>query len=289
MMKLENEIVLLEKESENIYSIFHNEKVGEIRISDFGLYFAIDPEFQGNHYASNAVYLFTKYLHDNENLEKISALIPNDNEMARHIVEHSGYHIASRNEDAILYVHEKEVTRKDDSLKLEDNQRCLYLAGGCFWGTEKVFKVLDGVLSTCVGYANGTIEDPNYEDIIRNETGFKETVRVIYDTEKVSTETVLKAYFMVIDPTLRNQQADDYGSQYQTGVYYRDVSLLPEIEKVFAEEKEKYDEFYVELKPLECFYEAEEYHQDYLDKNPQGYCHISRIDLDKVKKLNEQK
>ena len=289
-MKLKNDLVFLQEESENVYSIFHNEKVGEIRISnDSELYFAIDPRYRGNHYASNAVYLFTDHLHRERKIKEIRALIPSDNELARHIVEHGGYHIVSRNDGSILYVHEKETTRRDDTLVLNEGQKCLYLAGGCFWGTEKVFKVLDGVDSTCVGYANGTIEDPNYEDIIRNETGFKETVRVIYDTGKINTETILKAYFMVIDPTVKNQQAHDYGSQYQTGVYYRDASLLPAIEKIFEEEKKKYDEFYVELKPLDCFYEAEEYHQDYLDKNPQGYCHITKIDLDKVRKLNEQK
>ena len=177
-----------------------------------------------------------------------------------------------------------DVRRQDEY----DGKKTIYLAGGCFWGTERVFKLLKGVTDTCVGYANGMQKDPRYEDIIRHNTGYRETVRVTYDPALISLEKVLKAYFLCIDPTEKDAQRGDVGTQYQTGVYYKDPALKERIERVFAEERKKTAVFQVELKPLECFYEAEEYHQDYLDKIPDGYCHITAVDLEKVKALNEE-
>ena len=163
----------------------------------------------------------------------------------------------------------------------------IYLAGGCFWGTEKVFKILNGVTETTVGYANGHTENPTYEEVCTDTTGHRETVKVSYDTDRISLEKILTAYFMVIDPTVQNMQGADIGTQYQTGVYYEDKEDLTIIEKFFSKEKDKYTSFFVELLPLSCFWTAEEYHQDYLDKNPTGYCHITSIELDEVMKLNE--
>ena len=136
--------------------------------------------------------------------------------------------------------------------------------------------------------ANGHTENPTYEEVCTDTTGHRETVKVTYDTEKITLNKILKAYFMVIDPTVKDKQGGDTGTQYQTGVYYEDEESLPVIRDFFEEERKKYDVFCVELLPLSCFWTAEEYHQDYLDKNPTGYCHITKVEMDKVLKLNEE-
>ncbi|MBR1759472.1 MAG: peptide-methionine (S)-S-oxide reductase MsrA [Lachnospiraceae bacterium] len=153
--------------------------------------------------------------------------------------------------------------------------KTIYLAGGCFWGTEHFLKQFDAVKETTVGFANGTTEHPTYQEVCHNGTGHAETVKVVYDEEAMSTEELLRYYFMTIDPISVNRQGGDVGTQYRTGIYYEDASLLPAIEKVIAEEEVKAGQkLAVEVKPLENFYDAEEYHQDYLVKNPGGYCHI---------------
>ena len=158
----------------------------------------------------------------------------------------------------------------------------IYFAGGCFWGTEKVFKAVPGVTDTEVGYANGSTDDPTYQQVCTDLTGHRETVRVIYDENMVSLGDLVRVFFIVIDPTVKDMQGADRGTQYQTGVYYSDNADLPVIEMLFEAEKEKYSKFFVELKPLECFWPAEEYHQDYLDKNPGGYCHITSDEMREV-------
>ena len=163
----------------------------------------------------------------------------------------------------------------------------VYFAGGCFWGTERVFQLLNGVIETTVGYANGKVSNPSYEQVKTGNTGHKETVKVIYNTDEVSLQTLLEAYFLCIDPTVKNRQGEDIGTQYQTGVYYVDAESADVIEKAMSEKKKEYDSFCVEFAPLECFYDAEDYHQDYLIKNPQGYCHVSMSSYEKVKKLNK--
>ncbi len=150
----------------------------------------------------------------------------------------------------------------------------IYLAGGCFWGTQRFFDQFDGVIRTEVGYANGLTDNPTYEDVC-NGCGHVETVLIEYDPDKISLEKILDYYFMVIDPTSLNRQGNDLGIQYRTGIYYTDESLLDEIKKVYREKESKSEEpFVVEVKPLFNFFTAEEYHQKYLDKNPTGYCHI---------------
>ncbi len=165
----------------------------------------------------------------------------------------------------------------------------IYLAGGCFWGTEKLFSSLDGVTDTTVGYANGYTENPTYEAVCKNNTGYKETVRVVYDPEKTNLETILAAYFLVIDPTVQNMQGHDLGSQYQTGIYWTDEESRNTVEQVCAREKQNYEKFYVEEQPLVGFYSAEEYHQDYLEKNPNGYCHISSQEIEEAQKIKVNK
>ncbi|MBR6208263.1 MAG: peptide-methionine (S)-S-oxide reductase MsrA [Oscillospiraceae bacterium] len=165
--------------------------------------------------------------------------------------------------------------------------REIYFAGGCFWGTEKLFRLIPGVVRTTVGYANGHTENPGYRDVCTDTTGHRETVRVEYDPAAVSLSMLLRAFFLVVDPTVANRQGGDVGSQYQTGVYYTDPADRPTLEEAFARERQKGGPFCVELLPLRCFYPAEEYHQDYLTKNPTGYCHISGAELAAVKKLFE--
>jgi peptide methionine sulfoxide reductase msrA/msrB len=153
--------------------------------------------------------------------------------------------------------------------------RDIYLAGGCFWGTEHYFKQVEGVVDTEVGYANGIIEHPTYKQVCTDTTQFAETVHVRYNSDVVSLEFLLTLYFKAIDPVSINQQGHDKGTQYRTGIYYTDVADLSTIEEVYNEEQKKYDQpFAVEKQPLENFYPAEDYHQDYLDKNPTGYCHL---------------
>ena len=155
--------------------------------------------------------------------------------------------------------------------------KTIYLAGGCFWGCEEFFRQFDGVLHTVVGYANGNTENPTYEDVKHRGTGHAETVKIDFDEEAISLAELLDDYFLVIDPLSVNRQGEDEGIQYRTGIYYEDLSLLPEIRARVEREAERLGQpLAVEVKPLESFYEAEEYHQKYLEKHPGGYCHIPR-------------
>ena len=150
----------------------------------------------------------------------------------------------------------------------------IYLAGGCFWGLQKFFDQFSGVIATEVGYANGPDQAPSYQEVCRS-SGHAETVKVEYDPDKMNIRELLHYYFMVIDPLSVNRQGNDRGIQYRTGIYYTDPDQLPEIEAVYREQEEKTGtRLAVELKPLQNFFSAEEYHQKYLEKNPGGYCHI---------------
>ena len=150
----------------------------------------------------------------------------------------------------------------------------IYLAGGCFWGLEEYFSRIEGVEETTVGYANGQVESTNYQLI--HQTDHAETVHLIYDEERVSLREILLYYFRVIDPLSVNKQGNDVGRQYRTGVYYTNQADKAVIEQVFAEqEKQLGQKIAVELEPLRHYVLAEDYHQDYLKKNPGGYCHIN--------------
>ncbi len=154
--------------------------------------------------------------------------------------------------------------------------KTIYLAGGCFWGLQKFIDQFDGVTETEVGYANGPDRAPTYQEVCR-DSGHAETVRVVYDEAVISLEKLLEYYFMVIDPLSVNRQGEDKGIQYRTGVYYSDESQRPVIETAFAREREKAGApLAVALEPIRNFFSAEEYHQKYLEKNPDGYCHIPR-------------
>ena len=158
---------------------------------------------------------------------------------------------------------------------MNTNTKEIYLAGGCFWGTEHFFKQIEGVVETEVGFANGHTDHPTYQEVYTDETGYAETVMVRYNPEVVSLEFLLRMFFKAIDPVSLNRQGHDEGTRYRTGIYYTDAADLPVIDKVYAEEQQRYDQpLAVEKQPLERFFTAEEYHQDYLDKNPTGYCHL---------------
>lgn len=164
-------------------------------------------------------------------------------------------------------------------------ENVIYLAGGCFWGLEKLMQSIPGVNKVVSGYANGISEDKaNYEDVCKGDTGFRETVRVEYDSKRVSLDALLFAFFQVIDPTLKNRQGNDVGSQYQTGVYYSDDQTKEVVERIVEIEKKRCDQFYVEVGPLRSFYPAEEYHQNYLNQHPGGYCHIPREEIRRFSK-----
>ncbi|MCL2093835.1 MAG: peptide-methionine (S)-S-oxide reductase MsrA [Treponema sp.] len=151
----------------------------------------------------------------------------------------------------------------------------IYLAGGCFWGVQEYFSRIPGVTQTKTGYANGSTANPSYEDVCYRGTGHAETIQVQYDPSLLGMETLLDHYFSIIDPFVLNRQGPDRGTQYRTGVYYETEEDLPLLEELFQKEQAKHDrKILVELLPLTHFYPAEEQHQDYLKKNPKGYCHV---------------
>lgn len=152
----------------------------------------------------------------------------------------------------------------------------IYLAGGCFWGVQEYFSRIEGVVFTETGYANGITKEPTYRAVCTGITGHSETVFIRYDETKVSLEHLLKKFFKIIDPTLMNRQGGDIGTQYRTGIYYIDEEDAIVAKGVMEEIQKSYKSPLVtELVPLTYYYPAEDYHQDYLKKNPGGYCHIN--------------
>lgn len=155
-------------------------------------------------------------------------------------------------------------------------QNSIILGGGCFWCIEAAFSRTKGVMSAISGYAGGASENPSYEQVCGGRTGHAEVVQVIFDTNQISLEDILHIYFLIHDPTTRNRQGHDIGTQYRSVVFYTDQEQKESVEKVIAEltrEKVYSDPFVTEVVPLEKFYEAEEYHQKYFARNPdQAYC-----------------
>lgn len=156
-------------------------------------------------------------------------------------------------------------------------KKTIYLAGGCFWGTEHLMELVDGVVDTEVGYANGVVENPSYEQVCTGDTGAAETVKVTYDDDRVALSTLLRLYFRSIDPLSLNRQGNDCGTQYRTGIYYTDPADAEVVTAEVATLQRRHKQpLALEYGELRNFYPAEEYHQQYLDKNPRGYCHVSR-------------
>ncbi len=166
-----------------------------------------------------------------------------------------------------------------------ENMKTIYFAGGCFWGVERLMSVVTGVQDAQSGYANGQGDNPTYQEVIRGNTGYRETVKVSYDENVIGTRDLLRLFFSTIDPTVSNRQGNDVGSQYQTGVYWEDDEDEAIIREAAEAEKVLHKSFEVEIEPLTSYWPAEEYHQDYLVKNPQGYCHIGPADFEAARNL----
>lgn len=166
----------------------------------------------------------------------------------------------------------------------------IYFAGGCFWGTEHLFSLIEGVKKTRAGYANSRIPHPSYEMVCTGRTGAAETVEVEYDEDEVGLTYLLSVFFRSIDPTSVDRQGNDVGTQYRTGIYFTDPKDLPAIDAYVATVQRRYDtSLAVEVLPLESFYPAELYHQEYLYKNPNGYCHVDPKLFAEVKSRTAQK
>lgn len=164
----------------------------------------------------------------------------------------------------------------------------IYLAAGCFWGAERYFKQINGVVATEVGYANGNIFHPTYREVKTDSTGYAETVHITYDTDVIGLGRILQLFFHAIDPLSVNKQGEDEGTRYRTGIYYSDDKDLPTIQKIYDKVAgELKSKLAVEVKPLKNFYRAEDMHQNYLEKNPGGYCHISEKLIEFAKTASE--
>lgn len=154
-------------------------------------------------------------------------------------------------------------------------KKTIYLAGGCFWGTDHLFSLVPGVIETQAGYANSKVANPTYKEVCTGATNAAETVKVVYDDSKVSLTDLLKLYFKSIDPLSLNKQGNDVGTQYRTGIYYTDPGDATVVEAQVATIQRRHKHpLAVEYGELVNFYPAEEYHQDYLYKNENGYCHV---------------
>ena len=152
-------------------------------------------------------------------------------------------------------------------------EKTIYLAGGCFWGVQEYFSRLKGVIQTTCGYANGTTAFPTYEEVKSQKSGHAETVKIEYDDQIISLDKLLEHFLRFVDPYAVNKQGEDEGTQYRTGVYYVDLIDAINARSYLSSHLKK--GYTIEIAKLNNFFKAEEYHQDYLKKNPTGYCHIN--------------
>lgn len=161
----------------------------------------------------------------------------------------------------------------------------IVVGGGCFWCIEAVFKRADGVKSVTSGYAGGTVDNPTYEQVCSGRTGHAEVCEIEFDDTVISREDVLRKFFSSHDPTTMNRQGADVGTQYRSVVYHQGEQQRSSAEAIKAEFNERLGgKVVTEIAPLDRFYEAEEYHQDYFDRNPNaGYCRV--VIAPKLKKL----
>ncbi len=168
----------------------------------------------------------------------------------------------------------------DKYLIMFEKQQVIYLAGGCFWGVEAYISSLKGVNNTEVGYANGRDLSPTYEKVCTGKTGHAETVKATYNPRIISLEEILESFFRIIDPFALNRQGADIGTQYRTGIYWQEESQKETVINFLREKQSKTSKkIVVEARAIGNFYPAEMYHQKYLERNPQGYCHV---DLDLI-------
>ena len=191
--------------------------------------------------------------------------------------------LLNKNGNTVKKVKSENKTEKEMSMQsgAKESIKEIYLAGGCFWGIEAYMERISGVKDATVGYANGKTDKTSYNIVA--STDHAETVHVKYDSNKISLSRLLKYYFQVVDPTSVNQQGNDRGRQYRTGIYYTNPKDREIILQEISEQQKKYtDKIQVEVEPLKNYILAEDYHQDYLKKNPNGYCHINLDMADEV-------
>ena len=166
----------------------------------------------------------------------------------------------------------------------------IYLGGGCFWCTESVFKEVRGVRDVESGYANGATQQPSYEQVCTGNTGHNEVVKLVYDPAQVSTRDLLEVFFATHDPTQRNRQGNDVGTQYRSGVYFTTDAQQQEAQKLVKElndERVYGVDAVTEIEPLAAYWPAEDYHQDFFERNPtQGYC--MAVAAPKLRKFREK-
>lgn len=170
-------------------------------------------------------------------------------------------------------------------------EKTIYLAAGCFWGAQHYLKQINGVLGTETGFANGnaSLGDVTYKQVYTDSTGYAEAVRVLFDPDVLPLRTLIELYFKSINPVSVNQQGEDRGTRYRTGIYYTAEADLPTIREVFdSVQKLHATPLAVEVEPLKVFQPADEYHQDYLDKHPDGYCHLPEALFEMARKANRK-
>ena len=152
------------------------------------------------------------------------------------------------------------------------------LAGGCFWGVEELVRELPGVVDTTVGYAGGTLDKPRYEDVKTGRSGHAESLQIVFDPSKITFDEILDFFFRLHDPTTSNRQGNDIGTQYRSAIFYHDDAQRDAAERAKQRAQPKWPRPIVtEIVPFTNFYPAEDYHQDYLQRYPNGYtCHYLR-------------
>ena len=160
------------------------------------------------------------------------------------------------------------------------NHEIAILAGGCFWGMEDLVRKLPGVLETHVGYTGGDLDSPDYKQVKTGKTGHAEAIRIAYDPAKTSYRDLLEFFFKIHDPTTKDRQGNDIGSQYRSAIFYLNDAQRAEAQKIIAEidaSRRWPGKVVTALEPAGKWWDAEEYHQDYLEKFPEGYtCHFVR-------------
>ena len=165
--------------------------------------------------------------------------------------------------------------------------KTIFLAAGCFWGAQHYLKQIHGVVETETGFANGNTDNPTYKEVYTDRTGYAEAVRVVFDPEVLPLKRLVQLYFDCIEPTSVNQQGEDRGTRYRTGIYYIEPEDRLTIQEVYDEVQRGYSApLAVEVEPIRNFFPADESHQDYLDKHPDGYCHLPQALFEYARRAN---
>lgn len=168
-------------------------------------------------------------------------------------------------------------------------KKTIFLAAGCFWGAQHYLKQINGVEETETGFANGNTDNPSYKEVYTDRTGYAEAVRVVFDSDLISLRRLVQLYFDCIEPTSVNQQGEDKGTRYRTGIYFIEPEDYPVIKEVFDEVQRNYSSpLAVEVEPIRNFYPADESHQDYLEKNTNGYCHLPKALFEYARQANRK-